>query len=64
MLISDVVALLLAVRAERGDLEVKAYGYGDIDHHDAAVTVVDGHGARRRTCRSRMPRRLDGYPDR
>jgi hypothetical protein len=40
MLISEVVAHLEAIRAERGDLEVEAFAYGDITSHPVEVPEV------------------------
>jgi hypothetical protein len=40
MLISEVVAHLEAIRAERGDLEVEAFAYGDIVSYPVEVPEV------------------------
>lgn len=39
MKISQVVAELLEIQDEHGDLEVEAYSYGEIDRYPAAPTV-------------------------
>jgi len=44
MLISELVARLEAIRAERGDLVVESFAYGDIDHH--AVQPPEVHQER------------------
>ncbi|MFF3096825.1 hypothetical protein [Streptomyces cyaneofuscatus] len=40
MKISQVIERLQEIQADRGDLEVEAYNYGDIAHLPAAPTVL------------------------